>query len=61
MILWVNFERPATCRHDMPHVVAYVALVGVVNVCFYSCNALHALGAITTIGSQCALGGTRCV
>ena len=24
MILLMNFERPTTCRYDMPHVVAYV-------------------------------------
>ena len=24
MILLINFERPTTCRYDMPHVVVYV-------------------------------------
>ena len=48
MILLVNFERPTTCRYDMPHVVAYVVAYVVLVLVFVpalsGCLALHALG-----------------
>ena len=48
LILFMNFERPTTCRYDMPHVVAYVVAYVVLDrvlSAFVGCGhaALHAL------------------
>ena len=56
----MNFERPTTCRYDMPHVVAYVVayvvLVWGVDVCFGRLQTCRG----ARVGRQWATARNRC-